>query len=180
MTVKPRTMIGEGDQWTTVPSPVGKFAVIGNEVELHFVHLPGSFDEAGLPAEQRGTPAAVREGVAQIEAYFAHRLTEFSVPVAPAGTEFQELVWANLALIGYGQTESYAQLAGRIGRPTACRAVGLANGRNPIPLILPCHRVIGANGSLTGYGGGLPLKLALLEHERSHVGTTGDVNRQSA
>ena len=135
---------------------------------------------AELPNEQRGVPAAVRQATEEVEAYFAHRLTEFSVPVAPAGTEFQRLVWANLALIAYGETESYGELAARIGRPSACRAVGLANGRNPIPLILPCHRVIGANGSLTGYGGGLPLKLALLEHERSYAGRVAATGRRSA
>ena len=166
MTATMQTMIGPDDCWTTVSTRLGAFAVIGDESELHRVLLPGSFDEADLGVGQRGEPAAVSETVEQIEAYFAHRLRDFSLPVAPAGTVFQQLVWHSLAEIAYGETESYGALAARIGRPTACRAVGLANGRNPIPLVLPCHRVIGANGSLTGYGGGLVLKQQLLDHER--------------
>lgn len=180
MTVQVQAEMGDDDRWTTVATSFGPFAVIGDERELHFVHLPGTFDADALPAERRGAPAAVREAVEQIEAYCAHRLTDFSVPVAPAGTEFQRLVWASLALIPYGETESYGELAARIGRPSACRAVGLANGRNPIPLVLPCHRVIGSDGSLTGYGGGLALKLALLEHERAYGGERAGAARRSA
>ena len=101
----------------------------------------------------------------QLKEYFAGTRKQFDLPLAPQGTPFQTEVWHTLATIPYGQTISYAQLAQRIGKPTAMRAVGAANGRNPLPIVLPCHRVIGADGSLTGFGGGLPTKQFLLELE---------------
>ncbi len=101
----------------------------------------------------------------QLAAYFNGTLTEFDLPLIPQGTPFQKKVWDELQKIPYGETISYGQLAGRIGIPTASRAVGMANGRNPIGLIVPCHRVIGANGKMVGYGGGLPRKVALLSFE---------------
>ena len=99
-------------------------------------------------------------------AYFAGDLTEFDVPLGLKGTDFQRRVWDGLRQIPFGETWSYAQLAENVGNAKACRAVGLANGRNPIGIIVPCHRVIGADGTLTGYGGGLERKAWLLEHER--------------
>jgi len=104
--------------------------------------------------------------VEQLRAYFAGELESFSLNLAPEGTAFQLLVWNELARIPYGETISYGELAERIGNPNASRAVGLANGSNPIAIILPCHRVIGSNGKLTGYGGGLPIKQHLLALER--------------
>jgi methylated-DNA-[protein]-cysteine S-methyltransferase len=101
----------------------------------------------------------------QLQAYFNGLLTEFTVPLAMQGTAFQRRVWNELQQIPYGKTLSYGELANRIGQPQASRAVGLANGRNPISILVPCHRVIGANGKLTGYGGGLERKQWLLEHE---------------
>ena len=101
----------------------------------------------------------------QLEEYFSGSRKRFDLPLAPQGTLFQTEVWHTLATIPYGETISYAQLARRIGKPTAMRAVGAANGRNPLPIVLPCHRVIGADGSLTGFGGGLPTKQFLLELE---------------
>jgi methylated-DNA-[protein]-cysteine S-methyltransferase len=159
--------LSDKDEWWVTPTPVGHMLVVGDTEWLHFVGLPDSFYEAGMDPERRGTPDAVDEAVRQIDAYFDRKLTDFSLPLQPSGTEFQLRVWFALADIGFGTTESYGQLAVRVGNPKACRAVGLANGRNPIPLILPCHRVIGSNGSLTGYGGGLDLKRSLLEHEAS-------------
>jgi methylated-DNA-[protein]-cysteine S-methyltransferase len=103
---------------------------------------------------------------AQLEAYFAGELMEFDIPVRMEGTEFQRKVWSSLQDIPYGETISYGELARRVGIPGAARAVGLANGRNPVSIIVPCHRVIGANGSLTGYGGGIERKSWLLDHER--------------
>jgi methylated-DNA-[protein]-cysteine S-methyltransferase len=103
----------------------------------------------------------------QLEEYFAGRRRAFDVVVAPPGTTFQQLVWDELQHIDYGQTISYAELAARIGRPTAIRAAGAANGANPISILIPCHRVIGSDGSLTGYGGGLEAKRALLDLERT-------------
>jgi methylated-DNA-[protein]-cysteine S-methyltransferase len=159
--------LADKDEWWVTPTPVGHLLVVGDPEWLHFVCLPDSFEEMAMAPDRRGTPDAVDEAVRQIDAYFAHELRQFSLPLQPSGTEFQRRVWFALADIGYGETQSYRQLAERVGNPKACRAVGLANGRNPIPLILPCHRVIGSNGSLTGYGGGLDLKRWLLEHEAS-------------
>lgn len=102
----------------------------------------------------------------QLTAYFEGELTEFTVELRLAGTPFQRSVWEQLCLIPYGETRSYGQLAEALGNPQASRAVGLANGRNPVSIIVPCHRVIGASGSLTGYGGGLPRKQRLLDFER--------------
>ncbi|MFY9222646.1 MAG: methylated-DNA--[protein]-cysteine S-methyltransferase [Blastocatellia bacterium] len=105
--------------------------------------------------------------VEQLTAYFAGQLTKFDLPISMSGTQFQQQVWQELTKIPYGKTISYKELAVRIGNIKAVRAVGLANGRNPISIIVPCHRVIGANGSLTGYGGGLPRKKVLLDLENS-------------
>jgi methylated-DNA-[protein]-cysteine S-methyltransferase len=111
--------------------------------------------------------AAVKE---QLAAYFRGDLQAFDLPLAPAGTPFQRRVWQELARIPYGETISYGELARRVGNPKAARAVGLANGQNPLPIIVPCHRVIGSDGRLTGYGGGLPRKEALLALERKGNG----------
>jgi methylated-DNA-[protein]-cysteine S-methyltransferase len=164
MTVTPT--LGTDDEWTIIDTPVGAMMLIGDDEAIHFLHLPDSFDRSRFDPDRRGTPAAVTAAADQVDAYFAGRLTDFSLPLAPAGTDFQRRVWLALADIPFGKTESYGELARRVGNPKACRAVGLANGRNPIPLVLPCHRVIGANGSLTGYGGGLELKKRLLDHEQ--------------
>lgn len=106
----------------------------------------------------------------QLDEYFAGERREFDLPLAPRGTGFQERVWRALLAIPFGVTRSYGELARTIGRPSASRAVGAANGKNPIAIIVPCHRVIGANGTLTGYGGGLPIKRWLLEHEAKLAG----------
>ncbi|MFD7668306.1 methylated-DNA--[protein]-cysteine S-methyltransferase [Streptomyces sp. NPDC059788] len=122
-------------------------------------------EETFGPPEDPETPpfaAAVR----QLRAFFDGTLTDFDLPLAPRGTPFQRRVWAALREIPYGRTLSYGQLAERLGKPSAARAVGLANGKNPIGIIIPCHRVIGASGSLTGYGGGLDRKQRLLDFER--------------
>ena len=117
---------------------------------------------ASAPAETAPALAALRGA---LEAYFAGRAVDFDIPLAPAGTPFQQAVWQALRGIPYGATASYAEIARHIGRPRAVRAVGLANARNPIAIIVPCHRVIGADGTLTGYAGGLERKQALLELE---------------
>ncbi|HMJ21899.1 MAG TPA: methylated-DNA--[protein]-cysteine S-methyltransferase, partial [Terriglobales bacterium] len=109
------------------------------------------------------------ETIRQLQAYFAGELENFNLPLAPEGTPFQKEVWQRLCDISYGQTISYGELARRIGNPKASRAVGLANGSNPIPIVIPCHRVIGSNGKLTGYGGGLPIKEKLLALERHQL-----------
>ncbi len=120
------------------------------------------------------------ETCAQLTEYFAGQLHEFDVRLAPAGTEFQKRVWDELYRIPFGASISYGELARRIGQPTASRAVGAANGRNPISIIVPCHRVIGANGTLTGYGGGMDRKKWLLEHEARCRSCLPDGDRQRA
>jgi methylated-DNA-[protein]-cysteine S-methyltransferase len=131
----------------------------------------------GLAAVRFGGEAAVGDGPAvsadpvlldaadQLRAYFAGELREFQIRLAPRGTAFQQDVWAAVSAIPYGSTATYSEMAAAVGRPSACRAVGAANGRNPLPVIVPCHRVVGAAGELTGYGGGLDRKRALLDLE---------------
>lgn len=138
----------------------------------------GALTHVDLPHERRPTapqpdwqcaPPRFAEARRQLEAYFAGTLTVFDLPLAPRGTAFQRQVWTALCEVPYGAIVSYAEIARRIDRPAAVRAVGAANGANPIAIIVPCHRVIGSDGSLTGYGGGLPVKRFLLEHERRHA-----------
>jgi O-6-methylguanine DNA methyltransferase len=131
-----------------------------------------AFDGAG-EGRHHAEAAPDREGVLaraqdELEAYFSGRLQQFSVPVVLSGTPFQQRVWTALQAIPYGTTTSYGALAATIGSPSAVRAVGLANGANPVAIVVPCHRVIGADGSLTGFGGGLPIKRALLDLEQGH------------
>ena len=111
------------------------------------------------------TDTLLREAAAQLRAYFAGELERFELPLSPGGTDFQRRVWSAVAAIPYGETTTYAALAAGLGSPRACRAVGAANGRNPLPIVVPCHRVVGAAGALTGYGGGLDRKRALLDLE---------------
>lgn len=120
----------------------------------------------------RATPAVLVEAARQLSAYFAGELTDFDLPLAPRGTDFQRLVWAQLLGVPFGATTSYGQLATRLGNPGASRAVGLANGRNPISIVVPCHRVVGSTGALTGYGGGIERKRALLALEERVSGLT--------
>jgi len=145
--IGPLTLVAEGDALTAilfgVESAVTEFA----------------------PPTIAASPA-IAATIAQLDEYFARQRTEFTLPLKPAGTPFQKLVWQELSRIPYGETISYGELARRIGNPSASRAVGLANGKNPLPIVVPCHRVIGANGALTGFGGGIARKEALLALER--------------
>ena len=125
--------------------------------------------EVGADWVERPQALPFVQTIRQLDAYFGGTLTEFDLPLAPEGTEFQRKVWRELRNIGFGETLSYGELARRIGSPNASRAVGLANGRNPLSIVVPCHRVIGANGKLTGYGGGIDRKATLLDHERAVV-----------
>lgn len=157
-------------------SPVGPLFVGGSDEGVHLIKfLDQRESEAALVAElevaagepaTRGGPAPA-EAVRQLEEYFAGRRATFDLPLAPRGTRFQLQVWLALRSIPPGETTSYGAIAGAIGKPSASRAVGAANGRNPISIVVPCHRVIGANGTLTGYGGGLERKAWLLDHETS-------------
>jgi len=121
------------------------------------------------PAACDDSHPVVRESLRQLCAYFAGELTEFDLPLNPKGTPFQLAVWKELLHIPYGETCSYTHIAQAIGRPAAVRAVGAANGSNPIAIIVPCHRVIGSSGKLVGYGGGLPMKRMLLDLETEHA-----------
>jgi methylated-DNA-[protein]-cysteine S-methyltransferase len=153
------------ETYTTVPSPLGELLLTAEDGVLTGLFMPAEARRPPPCAERDDRRlASVRR---QLEEYFAGRRRVFDVVVAPPGTTFQRRVWDELQRIDYGQTISYAELASRIGRPTAIRAAGAANGANPISILIPCHRVIGSDGSLTGYGGGLEAKRALLELERA-------------
>ncbi|HUQ11634.1 MAG TPA: methylated-DNA--[protein]-cysteine S-methyltransferase [Steroidobacteraceae bacterium] len=151
-----------------VASPIGRLRLIASGDEL-----TGIWFEHGRDARREnpglvpGNSAVLERAKAQLEEYFRGERREFDLPLAPSGTEFQRRVWRRLSEIEYGTTTTYGALAHELGNPNASRAVGLANGSNPIPIVIPCHRVIGANGALTGFGGGLPIKSALLDLERA-------------
>ncbi len=153
--------------WHEIDSPVGRLLLAGdgdNLVQVGFQSGPRPM----RPADSwiaAATP--FRAAIAQLHEYFAGERQRFELPLAPRGTEFQRRVWRALTEIPYGKTTSYGELARRIGKPSASRAVGLANGANPLPIIVPCHRVIGADGSLTGFGGGLQIKRKLLALENA-------------
>ena len=151
-----------------VPSPIGSLTLVAEHGKLTGLYMDTQGRQPdGNVLGGTGDPACqpFASAVRQLEDYFAGRMTAFDLPLEPAGTQFQRRVWAALETIPYGETWSYGQLARAIGNASASRAVGLANGRNPIAVIIPCHRVIGSDGSLTGYGGGLDRKRYLLSLE---------------
>lgn len=147
-----------------VQSPLGQLQLVVEAGRLCRVAFPGEH----WPALPASTAPVLQAAAAQLAEYFAGTRRVFDLPLAPAGTDFQRAVWGELARIPWGETRSYGELARAVGRPRAARAVGAANGRNPLPVVLPCHRVIGADGALTGYTGGLERKrcLLLLEGQR--------------
>ena len=151
----------DGAAFTRIETPIGTLTLAGGDTGLRMVwfgaHTPSWAREPAHPVLEAAT--------AQLEEYFAGTRTAFDLPLDVRGPYFQRRAWLALASIPYGSTVSYGEQARRIGYPGAARAVGAANARNPLPVILPCHRVIGANGSLTGFGGGLDTKRWLLEHE---------------
>ena len=154
--------------WTEITSPVGPLRLTGDGSALTGVYLsPHRYGPNEFPHDARGSDPVLAEAARQLSAYFDGTLQEFVLPLAPAGTPFQRRVWAALCEIPYGATISYLTLARRVANEKAVRAVGGANGRNPISIIIPCHRVIAAGGGLGGYGGGLPAKRLLLDLERS-------------
>ena len=152
--------------YVRIDSPVGPLLLAASDAGMHTIE----FHDAKHPVKRsddwrEGDHALLHRAEQQLGEYFAGSRRSFDLPLAPQGTPFQREVWEALAAIPYGETSSYGQLAARVGRPSASRAVGAANGRNPLPIVLPCHRVIGANGALTGFGGGLPTKQFLLKLE---------------
>jgi len=146
-------------------SPVGALWLCAEDERLVGLYLP----DRPAPSGPGGRGGVLARAAAQLAEYFAGERRDFDLPLAPSGTEFQRTVWHALAEIPFCATCSYGDLARAVGRPSASRAVGAANGKNPISIILPCHRVIGASGELTGYGGGLPMKRWLLDHELGSV-----------
>lgn len=149
---------------TRIASPIGMLTLTSSGSALTRLAIADAEDlgETDVPAEADAILTAARE---QLDAYFDMRLMQFDLPLEPRGTEFQRRVWESLRIIPFGETISYAELARRVDNPKAVRAVGAANGRNPLMIIVPCHRVIGADGSLTGFGGGIERKRWLLDHE---------------
>ncbi len=151
----------------TIPSPTGDLTLIASDAGLAAIqwqmYAPGK--SRLQPSTENPAHPVIAAATTQLNEYFAGTRTIFDLPLAPTGTEFQRAVWAQLLTIPYGETRSYADIARAIGRPTATRAVGAANGQNPLPIVAPCHRVIGSSGALTGFGGGLPNKILLLDLE---------------
>jgi methylated-DNA-[protein]-cysteine S-methyltransferase len=155
--------------YTYLPSPIGSLLIAADNAGLREITFPKNGVPASPQPDWREDSSAFTEPIRQLCAYFAGELETFNLPLAPQGTPFQQTVWSELLKIPYGETISYGQLARFIGNPNASRAVGLANGSNPIPILIPCHRVIGSDGKLTGYGGGLPIKEKLLALERHQL-----------
>ncbi|WFE63113.1 methylated-DNA--[protein]-cysteine S-methyltransferase [Micromonospora sp. WMMD714] len=148
-------------RWTVLDSPIGEFSVATDDTAVCGAH----FGRVTSAADRPGDALAGR-AVAELRAYFAGELTGFTVPVAaPRGSEFERAVWQEMTRIPYGETLTYGEVARRVGDPGAARAVGVACNRNPVPVIVPCHRIVGAGGKLVGFGGGLPRKVTLLELE---------------
>ena len=153
-------------------TPIGRLLLAADEHGLRCIEFPRADQGARIRSHWRRSRARLGDAVAQLEAWFAGDLLAFDLALAAEGTAFRKAVWNELVRIPYGETISYGELARRVGDPSASRAVGAANGANPLPIVVPCHRVIGANGKLTGFGGGLPTKQWLLEHERRHAPRT--------
>jgi len=151
--------------YTWYESPVGPLLLAGSRAGLNYVSFSSGRHAVSIDPEWTEDRSLFDGVIEQLSEYFAGERKTFSLTLIPEGTEFQRAVWSELQNIPYGETLSYKDLAERIGKPKAVRAVGAANGANPIPIIIPCHRVIGNDGSLTGFGGGLPVKKRLLELE---------------
>lgn len=148
-------------------SPIGQLTLVATNQGLTAIRFPnhkGTAQAAPLPSNARANPF-IQQALEQLSAYFAGKLRVFDLTLAPQGTDFQKTVWTQLRTIPYGATASYGAIATAIGKPTAARAVGMANSKNPLPIVVPCHRIIGSNGALTGFAGGLDTKRWLLTHE---------------
>lgn len=164
--------------WCSVESPVGTLIIVAAGAGLQAIRWAAASGlPAAVPEEAPEDPLhpLLAQARDQLGEYFRGDRTAFDLPLAPAGTPFQLRAWEALTQIPYGEVRTYAEQAARIGKPAAVRAVGAANGRNPLPIIVPCHRVIGSDGRLTGFAGGLAAKQWLLDHERAHragLGTT--------
>ncbi len=147
------------------PSPIGELVLAGTDEALTYIGFPDGRRKASVKSHWQSCHRNFKEACRQLDLYFSGKLTHFDIPLAPIGTPFQQRVWQALLEIPYGETTSYGAVARKIHQPAASRAVGNANGSNPIPIIIPCHRVIGRDGTLIGFGGGLPTKRFLLQLE---------------
>lgn len=152
-------------------TPIGDLRMLSNGAALVAIEWPGQHTDSS--GENDTLDDVLRQAVEQLQAYFDGRRTHFELPLDPQGTPFQHSVWDALRRIPYGEHRAYRDIAQEIGRPRAVRAVGAANGRNPLPIVVPCHRVIGSNGSLTGFAGGLEAKRRLLSLEGAQLDLTG-------
>lgn len=150
-------------------TPIGPLLLVSDGAGLVEIGLPRAGAAPAAPADAKASKSKLHAAARELGEYFAGTRRQFDVPLHPSGTPFQLEVWGALLSIPYGETVSYADIARRIKRPRAVRAVGAANGANPLSIIVPCHRVIGSHGDLVGYGGGLPAKRWLLAHERRHA-----------
>ena len=156
-------------RWTAIDSPIGRLTLAASASALHAIEFENNRHPQARADWVAGESALLRQAALQLQEYFAGHRRQFDLPLAPLGTDFQRAAWQALTAIPYGETRSYAQQAAALGRPHATRAVGAANGRNPLPILLPCHRVIGASGALTGFGGGIEIKRWLLAHEQAQA-----------
>ncbi|MDX1480072.1 MAG: methylated-DNA--[protein]-cysteine S-methyltransferase [Woeseiaceae bacterium] len=156
--------------YTYADTPIGRLMLVGDEDGLTEIVFPEGASAREPDADWTRSDRPFAEARRQLDEYFAGRRRDFDLALRPDGTKFQLLVLAELRRIPYGETATYAEIARRIGKPRAVRAVGAANGRNPLPIVIPCHRVIGSDGSLVGFGGGLEAKAALLRLESEHSG----------
>ncbi len=175
-------ILGASDMiaYTYLESPVGRLLLAGSHAGLKCISFQQGLGAVQPEPDWNEETGLFAEATRQLRAYFKGGLREFSLALAPDGTMFQQAVWTALRGIPYGTTISYGEIARRIGKPQAMRAVGAANGRNPLPIVVPCHRVIGSDGRLTGYGGGLHIKEALLALERSVVGKSRSAHDQDS
>lgn len=166
--------------YSYVESPLGTVLIAGDAAGLRLINFQrGTIARRPAP-DWQASRAALGAAIAQLNAYFAGELRTFTLRLAPQGTPFQQTVWQALQEIPYGETISYGVLARRLGKPTASRAVGAANGQNPLPIVIPCHRVIGSTGKLTGYAGGVDLKEALLTFEGRNARWSGSRDAEAA
>jgi len=163
--------------YTYHDSPIGPLLLAGTATDLRVLSFPRGSRARDPEDGWVEDKAPFAETSRQLDDYFAGKRLDFDLPLSPQGTAFQQSVWEQLVAIPYGETISYGELATRIGNRNASRAVGAANGANPIAVIIPCHRVIGADRSMTGFGGGIDLKRRLLNHELDHAPHTGDQGR---
>ncbi len=151
---------------TEYHSPIGLLTLAADEQGLRHIVFPQGSRSFEPSEHWHRADSSFRQTITELDEYFAGERKTFTVKLSPQGTDFQRSVWLALLQVGYGRTSSYGEIAKLIGKPKASRAVGAANGANPLPIIIPCHRVIGSSGRLTGFGGGLPTKQWLLAHER--------------